>query len=232
MRRVVRSLVEVVPALRYGGNPLMIPRSNLFVPGTPQDRGYRVGRLVSQVFHPISLNVVTLLMIGFFLPQGWRVGFRWAVLCILLEVMPPTVFFLFRLRQGAYSDEDVSVRQQRTELYVVGFVWVLCATALLVFLGIPQAFLACLVSTLVLGLVGGLINLMWKISVHSAAIASTATMMLFYSRGLGIGLWVCALMVGWARVRTSNHTLAQVLAGFGCAAVIVVCVFTLVGVRG
>lgn len=214
----------------------MIPRRDLsqdrFAPGQPRDRGAVIGRLISQIFHPILLNIVTLLLIGVFLARDGQAGLTWAAACILLQVLPPTVFFLVRLRQGTYSDDDISVRQQRNELYLVGFVWVLAATLLLALLGAPRPFLACMVSTLLLGLIGGLINLFWKISVHSAAIASTATIALLYSRNLGVALWLCALAVGWARVRTGNHTPTQVLAGFGCAATVVVLAFTLMGVRG
>jgi membrane-associated phospholipid phosphatase len=85
-----------------------------------------------------------------------------------------------------------------------------------------------MLAALALGLIGGLINLLWKISVHAASIASVATIALLYSRDLGIGLWVCALAVGWARVRTGNHTPMQVLAGFLLAVTMVLVVFQLV----
>jgi membrane-associated phospholipid phosphatase len=88
-----------------------------------------------------------------------------------------------------------------------------------------------MIMVLALGLIGGVINLFWKISVHAASIASLATVALLYSRNLGIALWVCALAVGWARVRTGNHTPLQVLAGFLCAATVVLIVFQLVGAR-
>jgi len=34
-------------------------------------------------------------------------------------------------------------------------------------------------------------------------------------------LWLCALAVGWARVRTRNHTTLQVIAGLVVAAAII-----------
>src|SRR3712207_8306763 len=56
-------------------------------------------------------------------------------------------------------------------------------------------------------------SLFWKISAHSSSIGATATVALLYSRPLGVLLWACAIAVGWARVRTRNHTPMQVLAG-------------------
>lgn len=203
---------------------------NTFAADDIQDRGYAVGRLLSQIFHPILLNIATFLIVGYYTLATHAAGLEWAGLCILVQVLPPTVFFFIRLRQGAYSDEDISVRQQRNEMYMFGFVWVLIAAALLAWLGAPTPLIAVMIAELALGLIGGVINLFWKISVHAAAIASTATIALLYSRTLGILLWLCALAVGWARVRTGNHTLMQVLAGFGCAAGVVLIVFRVIGI--
>lgn len=195
------------------------------------DRGYAFGRLVSQVFHPILMNILAFVVVGYYGLDSPAAGLAWSGLCVLVAVLPPTLFYMVRRRQGAYGDEDVSIRQQRNELYLVGFVWALIATVALVALGLPRPHLAIMLTALGLGLVGGVINLFWKISVHAASMASLATIALIYSRNLGVALWVCALVVGWARVRTGNHTPLQVLAGFVCAATIVLGIFQIVGAR-
>jgi membrane-associated phospholipid phosphatase len=189
-------------------------------------RGHAIGRLISRIFHPILMNVVAFLIVGYFALETPSAGLWWAGVCMLLQVLPPTIFFTIRARQGAYVDEDVSVRQQRNELYLFGLVTVLIGLALLILLGAPQAFLALLVCGLALGVLGGVINLFWKISIHAASIASTATVALLFSRSLGVALWLCALAVAWARVRTRNHTPLQVLAGFTLAVLIVLMVFS------
>lgn len=194
-----------------------------------QGRGYQIGRLLSQVFHPILLSIANFLLVGYFTATSGADGLKWVALCIIFLILPTTLFYTWRLRQGVYSDEDVSIRQQRNELYLFALVAMLAATLLLGFLGAPRPFLALMITFPILGLVGGLVNLFWKISAHSAAIASTATLSLLYSSTLGIALWVCALAVGWARVRTRNHTPMQVLAGLGSAALIVIAVFRIAG---
>jgi membrane-associated phospholipid phosphatase len=201
-------------------------------PGLLDNRGYALGQLLSQVFHPIVVNIATFLIAGYFGLANHTVGLAWAGLCVAAAVLPPTLFYLVRLRQGAYGDEDISVRQQRNELYLVGFLWSLVVTIALTLIGAPRAILAVMLVALAMGLIGGVINLFWKISVHSASIAALATVALLYWRGLGLALWVCALAVGWARVRTGNHTPMQVLAGFLSAAMVVLAVFQLVGGRG
>jgi membrane-associated phospholipid phosphatase len=195
-------------------------------------RGYALGRLLSQIFHPILMNIATFLIAGYFSLANHVAGLAWAGVCIVAALLPPTILYRERLRRGAYGDEDISIRQQRNELYLFGFVWVLIATLGLGALGLPRALLAFLIVALALGVIGGLINLFWKISVHSASIAATATVALLFWQGLGLVLWLCALAVGWARVRTGNHTPLQVLAGFLSASIVVLVVFQLVGASG
>jgi membrane-associated phospholipid phosphatase len=195
-------------------------------------RGFALARILSQIFHPILLNIFSFLIVGYAAMDTHSIGLRWAGICILVLVLPPTLFYYMRLRQGAYSDEDVSVREQRNELYLFGFIWVLIAMTVLSIFGVPLPFLALMICALVLGLIGGIVNLFWKISAHATAIASTATIALLYWAPLGIALWACALLVGWARVRTRNHTPLQVLAGFGTAVTVIIVTFELIGLRG
>ena len=56
-------------------------------------------------------------------------------------------------------------------------------------------------------------NLFWKISMHAAGIASLTAISLIYLPILGIVMLALVMLVAWARVRTRNHTLLQVLTG-------------------
>ncbi len=181
--------------------------------GATPGRGYQFARLVSQILHPVFLSVVSIFIVGFFAVPNVASGLQWAVLSTLLQVVPPTIFFTIRLRQGAYSDEDISVRQQRNELYLFGLITVIVGAVVLLLLKAPLAFEALLLSAGLINVACWSINLFWKISVHSAGIGSTAMIATLYSEPLGAILWVAALLLGWARVRTRNHTPAQVAAG-------------------
>ncbi len=188
-------------------------------------RSYAFGLFLSRVFHPIFLNILMFLTVGYFAMPTHMQGFLWAMTCIAAMVLPPTIFFAIRLRQGVYSDEDISVREQRTELYFFGLVSVTAGAIVLVLLGLPKPFLALIVSALTMGVLGMVINSFWKISVHAGSVASAAAVATVYSRGLGLALWLCVLAVGWARIKTGNHSPLQVLAGAVLAAVVVFSAF-------
>jgi membrane-associated phospholipid phosphatase len=195
-------------------------------------RSYALAQVLSQVFHPVLLNISAFLLVGYAALSTPTEGLKWAGICILVLVLPPTIFYTIRLRQGAYADEDVSVREQRNELYLFGLIWAVIVTVLLFYFGAPQPFLGLLVCALLFALINGGINLFWKISGHATAIAATATLALLYSPPLGAVLWACAALVGWARVRTRNHTPMQVLAGFCSAACVILLVFQFFDTRG
>ncbi len=199
--------------------------------GAPPGRGYAVARSISQIFHPVTLSIISIFIIGVLgVPHlSLASGLGWAALCTLIQVLPPTIFFTVRLRQGAYTDDDVSVRSQRNELYLFGMVTVLVGVVVLGLLGAPKPFVAMLASAALLNGTSWFINLFWKISIHAAGIGSCATIAALYSKPLGLLLWVCALSLGWARLRTRNHTLMQVVAGLALACTCVVGTFLAFG---
>ena len=184
-----------------------------------RDRAYRLGRFISQVFHPIVNGIAAFAIVGLSAPglpnPGY--GLLWATACILTIITPPAIYFYARLVRGAYSDDDISHRSERTGLYTAAILSTLVGSVLLYFLGIPSIFLRLMVAAIGVTTVAMLINFSWKISVHSTSIATLATLGTIFFQRLGVLLWVCALIVGWARIRTGNHTLLQVLAGWSIA---------------
>lgn len=197
--------------------------------GAVPGRGYAVARYISQLLHPVILGVASLLIVGLLGVTPVRDGVIWALVCAFLQVVPPTIFYTIRLRQGAYSDDDVSDRTQRNELYLIGIANLAVGLVLLTLLGAPAPFLATVTAATAISLIAWLINLAWKISVHASSMGSTATLAALYSEPLGLLLWLCALALGWARVRTRNHTPAQVVAGLALASGCVVLTFLAFG---
>jgi membrane-associated phospholipid phosphatase len=195
----------------------------------PAGRSYTVARLISGIFHPLVLSSIGFFLVGVATMPQWLIGLGWALLGISLQIIPSTIFYMIRLRQGIYTDEDVSVRQQRNELYIFSMFNMLIGLQVLFLLQAPLPFIALVSSAALLAISAWFINLFWKISIHASSAASCATVALIYDQPLGLALCIAALMVGWARIRTNNHTPAQVLAGYGLAALCVWMAFRLFG---
>lgn len=199
------------------------------LPATAYGRSFALARWISIVFNPLFTGIAAYLVVGFFAPAEAGSGPSWAGLALTLQVLPPLTFYVVQLRRGAFSDVDVSVREERNQLYLVGSVSVLLSLTVLALLGAPHPLIALGVGTLVMGVVCGIINLTWKISMHAAGMAALCTVALLYAGALGIVMWGVAAAVGWARVRTRNHTPLQVLAGFLVSACILAVSFAVLG---
>lgn len=197
-----------------------IPATALSAQALPaRERSHELAELLSQIFHPLTLSMVNVVLVSFLVDAPWYIAIGWGLLAIVLQVTPSLLFFTIRLRQGAYSDKDVSVRQQRTELYLFSFATLGLNLVVFWLVGVPIPYIALVLGALVVSVVSFVINLFWKISVHASCVASTAVLGLLLSPVLGLLLWVCAFAVGWARVRTRNHTPLQVVAGYVVATI-------------
>lgn len=197
--------------------------------GATPGRGYHIALVVSRVLHPMVLGVLSFVVVGMLGTANWVSGLLWALAGIGLLIVPPAVFFTIGLRQGKYSDEDISNRTQRHGLYVFSMANLLVGVIILVLAGAPAPFLAMLCSAIAMTVVAGIINIFWKISVHAASVASFAALVTLYLPSLAVLAWAGAAAIGWARVRTRNHSPLQVLAGAGVAVVVVVVVFAAFG---
>lgn len=199
-----------MPAIDQFGNPVT------------QDNSYRFGRIISQIFHPITNGIMSFLIVGALSEEfanGRLRGLGWALLAVALLILPPTFYFYFRLFRGHYSDDDISQRQQRTGLYLFSLGSVILASLALYALSIPGVYLRLIGASIGI-LVGCMaINFIWKVSVHSASIATLATLATVLWPWLGLLFWIVAIVLGWARIRTGNHTLGQVVAGWTIAIV-------------
>lgn len=206
-----------------------MPAVNQFGHPVTQDRSYRAGRIISRIFHPIFNGIASFVLVGLRAP-GLRsplYGLLWAAVCILTLITPSTIYFYVRLGRGDFSDDDVSRRTERYGLYIVALLSTVVGSFLLYLLGVPTIFLRLILAAIGVTAVASLTNLVWKISVHSTSIATLATLATLLFQRFGAIVWVCALLVGWARVRTGNHTILQVLAGWGVAVAGVLLAFRL-----
>ncbi|MFM2033110.1 MAG: hypothetical protein RLZZ297_1875 [Chloroflexota bacterium] len=186
----------------------------------PEDNFDRVALFLSKLFSPL-FGFLAGYGIAVFAADNPRSALWWAGLSMLIQIMPVLVLYRFRMRQGRYSDPDMSRRSDRNEVYALGAVSMLTAVVVMRYYGAPLAIVQLALDFFLIGAVCGVVNVWWKISMHASAIAAVATIATMQSRSLGIVLWLTAAAVAWARLHTRNHTPGQVAAGTILATVVV-----------
>ncbi len=184
-----------------------------------------LARWLSRIFHPFAICIPAMFT-ALILDTGNLEGsLIWSGVTLLIFLVPLGLFVWWMLHQGRYTDPDVKLREQRHSAYAI------TGLCLLVLLGVfalgdaPRVAYACVLSIVVVTILGGIINRREKISVHVLVIVSCATALAHLAWPVGLGLGIGAVLVSWARVYLTCHTLKQVLAGWIVAVVSTVGVF-------
>lgn len=167
---------------------------------------------ISRLFDPIwvlsVLIIITARHSNLSGPEFWR----FLAIFVGGMALPPAALLVWAVKTGRVENWDVSRRQQRIK-----------ALSVLLFLLLPDLLLVKIFGNAALvwrfGLLVGWflgffgVTLFWKISGHAASV-TLATLLIV--RWYGSSWWPILFMiplVGWARMVSKNHSLAQVIGG-------------------
>lgn len=178
-----------------------------------------VARWISILGHPFVLIplMVAAVTVGWLPPRqvALIVG-----LVLLGSVVPMLLLMARRVRSGAWTNYDVSVREQRHGMYPAALVLSGGTVLLLAATGAPWPILRGVLAVLLLISIAAVVNLRLKISLHMAFATYTAAVLFPVSRGLGAGVLTLTLAIAWSRLELGRHTLPEVIGGALLGAVV------------
>ncbi|MBB2910765.1 membrane-associated phospholipid phosphatase [Streptosporangium becharense] len=194
--------------------------------------GRRAAWMLTDVFAPQYVALALPVVAGG-LSGGWA-GAAWGLLASAVCAGVPAAVIAVGVRRGRLDSMHVVDRAGRTGPMLAGLAAVVAGLVLLVLLGAP--LMVTVTAAVMLGwiVVLGSITLVWKISFHTGVSAGAAVVLahvLPAAPTLAAGA-VLVAVIGWARVRVSHHTPAQVTAGAITAAAVAWGVLLLAGVPG
>lgn len=172
----------------------------------------RVAAWVSVIAHPFVLIPV---LVGVVTARSLPAREAAIVvgLVVACSILPMLWIIVRRVRSGAWTDHDVSVREQRTGMYPAALAISAGTVVLLYAVGVAPGILRGTVAIFALIAVSALVNTRLKVSLHTGFAAFTAVSLLSVSRPLGIAAIVVALAVAWSRLELRRHTLPEVIGG-------------------
>jgi hypothetical protein len=171
----------------------------------------RAATLISRVATPTLLLAVLYPVVGA-LAAGWA-GVAWSLVGMVFTVAIPASIVDVGVRQGRYTDHHLSRREQRAVPLGLSAASVLAGLAVLALAGAPRAIVALQVAVLVTVLVVTALTLLWKVSLHVAVVGAAACVLTLLGGGWWALSWLAVPVVGWARLRLTAHTVAQVVSG-------------------
>ena len=180
-------------------------------PQSPRTIRRQVARWISILGHPFILipALVAAVTVRRLPPEraALIVG-----IVVLVSVVPMLLLIARQVRSGAWTNYDVSVREQRIGLYPAALAIATATVLVLAWAQVPRPILQGVLATLLLIGIAALVNLRLKISLHTAFAVFTA-LALWPSRGLVTGVLVLALAIAWSRLEMARHTLPEVIGG-------------------
>lgn len=187
----------------------------------------RVARIVSNVFHPFTVALGTLVLVIYLDGAPLVTALKWTSIGFGIVILPLTIYLVLNVRSGQYSDWSISIREQRHKIYLLAAVCFMVLVVIFIMTDAPPIAIACLYAALPTIFIAALINrFVTKISLHAIAMAGCTAALFWVSWRWGIALGSAALLVAWSRVHLRQHTLLQVVIGSMAAAGSVMIVFT------
>ena len=184
-----------------------------------------IARVMSMVFTPFYLPLLGLAVLFFLsylslMPTGYKVFVLSMV--YLFTIFLPTVLIHFYRRYQGWSPIELGVKERRMVPYTISIICYFVCLYLMEIFHIPHFMGSILMAALFLQVLCAIINVWWKISTHTAAIGGVAGALIAFSEIFLFNptWWFCLVMlvagmVGTSRMILRQHSLTQVLGGFG-----------------
>lgn len=185
-----------------------------------------LARYLSDLFNPLFLStlIISLALMSFQLSTSTFVGLL-SLLVFLTSILPIAILRVLK-KMGYIKSMDIHVRENRLRVFLLVMVAYLIFLGSVEWMGYEFHLLRSLVWIFIINMGLSLsITLFWKISIHNAALASTATLLFFFviqSSAWQFPTWVEFLfystilvipIMNWARHLLGVHTWAQCIVG-------------------
>lgn len=190
-------------------------------------------RIISMVFTPFYLPILGLIALFLFsylsiFPLFYKLEVL--IMAYLFTILLPTVMIhLYRRYQG-WNLIELGHRERRMVPYMISIISYFTCIYVMERLHMPHFMSAIIIAALLVQIVCALINVWWKISTHTAAIGGVAGALFAFAEYLNFNpvWWLCLVILvagvlGTSRMILRQHSLSQVVTGFGvgfvCAAI-------------
>ena len=196
------------------------------------ERRKRVAKLTSDILNPFLVSVVVIILLSIKSTASPFDALKWSLITITLSVLPVLIVVVYFVRKKKLDGIFISTRRQRNRIYLPAIICAIISCVILTYLGAPLLMVATFLAGLLAIVTFMCINLWWKISLHSAFVAASITILIVTYGSIGAVATVLFPPIAWAKIELGHHSLTQVATGALLAALIVVVVFYLFGLVG
>jgi len=191
-----------------------------------QTSNFGLSRVISYIFHPILipfLAISALMQLPYLysivLPNMLKIWFISTIFVFTVAI--PLIGMFILLKFKAIGSVEMNDRSERTVPLLIACTSFMALLYVLKATNIPPVFLYLLYSATFSLLVGLLINLVYKISLHTLGWGALVATLISISFRMGIALLlpiivsvIIAGLVGYARLKQNAHKQAEIYLGY------------------
>lgn len=192
----------------------------------------QIANLTSNILNPFLVSFGVIILLSFESTSSVSDAIKWSLILIAFSILPVFAIIIYLVHSERLEGIFINVRRQRNLIYLLAGACLAVGYIILLYLGAPIILVAAFVAGLSAILVFMSINLLWKISIHTAFAAASVTVLTILYGSTGALTVMLVPPVAWARIELEHHSIAQVAAGALLAALIVVVVFHFFGLIG
>ena len=189
----------------------------------------RIANLTSNVLNPFAVSVAAILLLAFESTPTAADALKWAGITAGVSVLPVLLTVIYQARTGRMSGILTATRQQRTGIYVLSIACLAVGYTVLHYLQAPLMLPAAFVGGLCGVVIFSVVNLRWKVSLHTGFVSALAVMLVLLHGAIAAVAVAPVLLMGWSRAHLGQHSVAEVVAGGLLGAMTVVAVFEVFG---
>jgi membrane-associated phospholipid phosphatase len=191
-----------------------------------------LARLTTNILNPFLTSFVVIVLLAFKGTDNAAEAVKWASISVVLSLLPVLAVVVYLVRRKKLDGFFSNPRPQRTGVYLLASALGALGYGLLWYLEAPELLVATFAAGLGSVVVFTVINLIWKISLHTAFLAGAAAILIIVYGAAAAGMVILLPPVAWARIALKQHSIVQVMAGAIIAAAIVLAVFWGYGLFG
>ncbi|MDD4876581.1 MAG: phosphatase PAP2 family protein [Dehalococcoidales bacterium] len=181
--------------------------------------------LISNILHPFIVSLLLILLLSFKATADTFDAIKWMIISIALSLLPIIIIIVYLVRSRRIKSYSINIRKERTSVYLFTSICTSISCIILILLNAPSILLAAFVAGFSAVAIFMCINLLWKISLHTAFISAAVTILIILYGSLAIITLVLIPMTAWARIVLKHHTLAQTVSGALLATLIALIIF-------
>jgi len=189
------------------------------------DTRQRIANLTSNILNPFLISLAVILLFSFSSTTTTLEAVKWAFLSMAVSILPIFLVLVYLIRTGGLDNIFTNAREQRTKIYLIAGVCTIGGYFILSYLQAPPILIAGFSAVLSMAIIFMLINLWWKISVHTGCIAASSIVLVMLYGWVAAATVALVPLTAWARIELEHHSPAQAISGAILAAGIAAAVF-------